>query len=135
MSRSGYSDDFGDNQLYLYRQAVERAIRGKRGQALLRALRDALDAMPVKRLITEEIVTAEGDCCALGCLALARGLDVSNVDPEDPHRVAKLFDIAPSLAREIVYENDEWYDDSEEARWERMRRWVDRNILEETATA
>ena len=36
------------------------------------------------------------------------------------------FGIAPALAREIVWENDEagWYDETPESRWKRMRAWV-----------
>lgn len=58
MSRSGYSDDDDDDggsRLNLWRGAVERAIKGKRGQAFLRELGAALDAMPDKRLTTGEL--------------------------------------------------------------------------------
>ncbi len=50
MSRSGYSDDC-DN-LQLWRQAVDRAISGKRGQAVLREMLASLEALPQKRLIS-----------------------------------------------------------------------------------
>ena len=49
MSRSGYSDDY--EGLGLYRQTVENALRGKRGQAFLRELLEALDALDEKKLI------------------------------------------------------------------------------------
>ena len=45
MSRSGYSDDDEDGRLAMWRGAVQSAIRGKRGQAALRELLTALDAM------------------------------------------------------------------------------------------
>jgi hypothetical protein len=132
MSRSGYTDDY-DNYWAMIRWlgAVKSAIRGKRGQKLLRDLRDALDAMPVKALIAEELVTERGEVCALGCLAQARRMDVSGVDPEDSDQVAKLFDISPALASEIAYENDEgFYDENPERRWEWMRKWVGSQITE-----
>lgn len=44
MSRSGYVDDY--EYLELYRASVERAIRGKRGQAFLRELAKVLDSVP-----------------------------------------------------------------------------------------
>jgi hypothetical protein len=47
MSRSGYSDDHSEWDLIRWRGAVASAIRGKRGQAFLRELLVALDAMPV----------------------------------------------------------------------------------------
>ena len=56
MSRSAYSDDLEDDVMNLWRGAVMSAIRGKRGQQLLRDLRDALDAMPEKRLIANHLV-------------------------------------------------------------------------------
>jgi len=110
MSRHGYHED-GDCDTWAsirWSGAVKSALRGKRGQALLRRLRKALDAMPDKRLIAEDIVTQDGSCCALGAIALAEGLDVEELDPEDAPSVARVFNVAESLAREIVYVNDEY---------------------------
>jgi len=54
VSRHGYADaeDVSDlaNQ-NLYRGTVTRAIAGRRGQALLLALREAMDAMTTKALV------------------------------------------------------------------------------------
>ena len=86
MSRSGYTDYC--EHLGLWRGAVERAIRGKRGQAFLREMASALDAMPVKELVAEEIVRDPEHVCAIGAVALARGMDVSMIDPEDNDTVA-----------------------------------------------
>ena len=121
MSRSGYSDDY--EYMELYRQAVRRAITGYRGQAFLRKLLAALDAMPVKRLIVNEIRNGAGDVCALG------SLDAS-VDEYDASSLAEHFGIARALAAEIVYENDEGVMvgrriETPEERWTRMRAWVE----------
>lgn len=130
MSRSGYSDDCDyDIRSIQYRSAVNRAMRGARGQHFLRKLRDALDAMPVKRLITNEISNKAGDVCALGSVDPA-----SAVDPEDCEAVAAHFGIARSMAAEIAYMNDEailWRrrDETREQRWERMRAWVNQQIV------
>jgi hypothetical protein len=127
MSRSGYSDDC-DN-LQLWRGAVDRALLGARGQQFLKKLRAALDAMPVKRLIAYEIANTSGDVCALGSVD-----PHCSVDPEDRDAVGQHFGIAPAMAAEIVYENDEglgrWSGDKEtpEARWVRMRAWVEKQI-------
>lgn len=132
MSRSNYSEDC--ENIGLWRGAVEQAIRGKRGQALLRDMLAALDALPSKRLITEDLVAPSGECCALGSLALAvRCVDVRGVEPTDQGMVAELFDIAPALAAEIAYENDEaglvgYIRETPEQRWVRMRAWAARNI-------
>lgn len=124
MSRSGYSDDCENVQLW--RGAVDRATFGSRGQAFMRRLRDALDAMPVKRLIVGELVDDNGEVCALGAVDPAK--DVDAYEPED---VAEHFGIARALACEIVYQNDEsdWHGgETPEQRWVRMRAWVEKQI-------
>lgn len=63
MSRSGYSDEIDDQWLsIMWRGRVTSAMRGKRGQAFLRDLVEALDAMPEKRLIAEYLVVEEAPC-------------------------------------------------------------------------
>jgi hypothetical protein len=135
MSRSGYVDtgDWEDDEigtLNLYRANVARSIRSKRGQAFLREMAAAMDAMPEKFLIADELVTAEGEVCAIGSVCKARGLDVSGTDPEEPDEVAKLVGISRILAAEIEYENDEggWHENDEQ-RWTRMRHWIDSNLI------
>lgn len=76
MSRSSYSDDFGEDfpgQLELYRANVERSMRGKAGQARLRELREALLALSVQELHDGIFAAGTADkpaVCALGAWAL-----------------------------------------------------------------
>ena len=137
MSRSGYSDDY--EYAVLWEQAVRRATTGYRGQHLLRKLRDALDAMPVKRLIADDITDDASDVCALGALD-------PSVDGYDAQSLAEHFNVARALAAEIVYQNDEahaarpWWEkfsdglhapeETPEERWTRMRAWVESQIVE-----
>ena len=107
MSRSGYSDDCDNWALIRWRGAVESAIRGKRGQATLRDLVDALDALPEQRLAADSLVTADGDYCALGAIGRARGMDMAPIDPEDRQAVARAFGVSGALAAEIMFLNDE----------------------------
>jgi hypothetical protein len=83
--------------------------------------------MPQKKLIVQEL-EKDGEVCAIGSLGRARGIDMSKIDPEDPEQVAGAFGIAPCLAQEVEYENDEWCDKTDEQRWTRMRAWVAQNI-------
>src|SRR4051812_11921666 len=99
MSRSGYSDDC--ENLGLWRGAVDRALHGARGQHFLRKLRDALDAMSEKRLIAGRISDGDG-VCALGAVD-----PVMTIDMEDRHAVGAHYGIAPAMAAEIAYMNDE----------------------------
>lgn len=128
MSRSGYSDCCDIWPLICWRGAVNSAIRGKRGQQFLEDLLAALDAMPEKKLIRDELV-ADGQFCTLGVVGQQRGIDMTDIDPEDRDRVAAAFDIAPAMAAEIVYMNDEYFDrDTPEQRWQEMRKWVAEQI-------
>lgn len=136
MSRSGYNDDVDDNwQHIMWRGRVASATRCARGQAFLRDLIAALDSMPAKRLVADHLVK-EGDVCAIGSVGLARGVDMSSLDPEDPDQVAGAFNIAEPLAREIVWANDEgaWGRETPEERWTRMRAWAERRIQDRRIT-
>jgi hypothetical protein len=131
MSRSGYSEDGDyDNPSYLlWPSIVKRTINGKHSQAFLREMLGALDAMPEKRLIAEELQDGDGAVCAIGSVGAKRGVDMSKLDPEDPDGIAKAFDIAPTLVREIEFQNDDDFRYSREAetpeqRWTRVREWV-----------
>jgi hypothetical protein len=131
MSRSGYTDDCDDDVLALgrWRAQVASAIRGKRGQAFLRELLDALDAMPVKRLIADDLIK-DGEVCALGSVGVKRGIDMTPLDPHDPQTLSGVFGIAHQLVSEIEYENDECCTrDTPERRWQRMHDWVSYQII------
>lgn len=140
MSRSGYSEDCDGWDLIRWRGAVKSAIRGKRGQAFLREALAALDALPEKRLIANDLITSDGDddlaghanVCLLGAVGLQRRLDMRNIDPEDREKVAGVFGIPYSLACEIVYENDEaaFHTETPEQRYARMRRWIELQLIE-----
>lgn len=125
MSRSGYSDDCEQWDLIRYRGAVASAIRGARGQAFLKEMLAALDALPEPKLIDGEL-EAHGAVCALGAVGKARGVDMTGIDPENTERVASIFGVAEALAREIMYENDDEYRiyETPERRFDRMRQWV-----------
>lgn len=173
MSRSGYSDDC-DDYLAMGRAIATRnkALGGKRGQAFLSELVTVLDAMPVKELVREALVdgydpylialeaTPKNNywgepelkpfcgVCALGAVGQARGLAMAHLDPDEPVMVAAAFGITETMAREVVYANDErgldrreelfgpWrsheryrdhflhFPETPAERWARMRKWV-----------
>lgn len=115
MSRSGYTDDMDDVLAHgRWRAQVSSATRGKRGQALLRELLTALDAMPDKLLYPGNFATADGEFCALGVLGAKRGTKMDDLGDEedcDPEQVGQRFGIAHAMAAEIMYLNDEFIDD------------------------
>lgn len=180
MSRSGYCED-GDDVLAMGRYVATRnkAMRGKRGQAFLKELLAVLDAMPVKELVKEELVEGydpylialeatphrywwnepylrpfDGSVCALGAVGQARGIAMTHLDPDEPGQVAAAFGITETMAREIVYANDEmscgrneelygpwhhsdrrygtrylYFPETPAERWTRMRKWVEDQII------
>lgn len=137
MSRSGYiepGDPEEEKLCNIYRGTVKKAIKGKRGQAILKELLAHLDAMPVKELIANDFAS-EGSYCSLGLVGEKRGLDLSGIDPEDDSdgvdKLASMFNIDPSLVREIMFINDEIFtrqDGPSTLRWITVRNWVSSQI-------
>lgn len=140
MSRSGFSDaddDYGDHAALDQGRWMawrNKAFNGPRGRAFLAELKDALEAMPEKRLIAEQLAR-DGEVCAIGAVGKARGMLMDEVDPEDYEAVAKLFNLPKTLVREVVYANDEAFyaydynNETPEHRWGRMHVWVTTNEL------
>lgn len=124
MSRHGYTDECEDPLAQgRWLASLRSAIRGRRGQAMLRELAAALDAMPTKELYAGAFQRPTGECCALGVLGQARGIDMSHLEPDpeddfgehpaDPALVAATFGIADVLAREVMFRNDDLVSDDE----------------------
>lgn len=146
MSRSGYCDDEYDWNTIRWRGAVASAIRGKRGQSFLLEMWKAMQNLPVKALIKGELedtldqsvshwgLVEVPAVCAIGAVGKARGVDMSNIDPDDHEAVAAAFGIPHSLACEIMYMNDEWRREDPEARFARMKKWIEENLLPVEAT-
>jgi len=130
MNRSGYDDGIDDTwQWIMYRGRVASALRGLRGQTLLREALVALDAMPDKRLVSGEFQEG-GSYCVLGAVGAARGIDMHDwkekLYDEDYTAVAAHFNIANVMLREVMWVNDDgnkWKED-EAARWVRVREWI-----------
>jgi hypothetical protein len=130
--RSGYSDDLDQRDLAMYRGRVASAMRGERGQMLLRDALAALDAMPVKRLVRDELQTPDGDVCLLGACGRLRGFDdLDMIDPDDHDVLAKRFNVSRCLIAEIEFVNDDdfgYRTETPEQRFERVRKWLVENI-------
>ncbi len=122
MSRSAYTEfddcDEHDNlRVGGWQANVRRALGGKRGQAFLWELYQALEAMPRRELITGALVNLEGSCCALGAVAVKRGYDIPEHWREVPEGMPEecdfmdglgyFFGIKDMLAQEIMYLNDD----------------------------
>ena len=55
-----------------------------------------------------------------------------------PDEIAPGFDIAPTLANEVVYVNDDWRDSNKtedrQSRWRHVRAWAVRNLITNEVT-
>lgn len=144
MGRHGYVDDCDQTWDWVrWRGAVASAIRGKRGQAFLKELLDSLDAMPVKRLIAKDLVTTEGEVCAIGSVVVNRGLNVAELPVSCYETIAEKLGINSKLVQEIEYindetnyyvENNEYFKMTPEKRFEHVREWVIENLRSQQAS-
>ena len=128
MGRHEYTEDGENWEIIRWRGMVASATRGQRGRRLLRELREALDAMPEKRLIKGALVTEDGECCALGSVLVARGEPSAHeIDSEGNNDfLAEKFDVAECLVQEIEWVNDESDALTPEDRWKDVSLWVDK---------
>ena len=125
MSRSGYIDDYDDQWGWIrWRGAVASAIKGARGQAFLREMLSAMDALSEHKLIANDL-ERDGAVCALGAVGKARGIAMAEINHEDAQSVASAFGMSHALAAEIEFMNDEIFDASDELRFARMRKWIE----------
>jgi hypothetical protein len=115
--------------------ALRSAIRGCRGQQLLRDLIAGLDALPKPELAAGALEDPETGCvCALGAVRLQRGAEAVPLrfDPTDEdvdwRELAEPFDISETLAEAVVSQND--YntvgndEQSRRIRWQSVRAWA-----------
>ena len=123
-SRSGYSNDADPWEHIRWRGAVASALRGERGQALLREMLAAMLALPERKLIANDMERG-GQVCSLGAVMRARGLD-TNI--KDCAIIAARLGIAEAMTREVMAVNDYKDGEAPEMRFERMLKWIEGKI-------
>jgi hypothetical protein len=142
MTRYCNSDDY-DYEPWMEGQAagaLKSAIRGRRGQQLLRDLIAGLDALPVPELAAGSLEDPETGCvCALGAVRLQRGADTVQLwfDPADPdvdwRNLAEPFNISETLAHAVVSQNEYVTEKNDEysrrSRWKSVRAWAVSHLL------
>lgn len=142
------SDDYDEefaNQGELWSANVQRHLKGAKGQAVLRELRDVLLALPEKKLINGRLADEQGCVCTVGALAAHRGVslqeladlvkpdprwgDIDSYDAEIRtldlgHRIGLKEVMSVTLAAR----NDDWrapMNETDEERYERVLKWVE----------
>ena len=139
---SRYSDFYNyptQSATNLWRANVNRSIFGRRGQQGLRELKEALESLSQKRLISNKVFDGS-DVDVIGALAIYEevksGTDYSDAAQFLPKTKTKLEDVAligqeyglPYIvAWELAYRNDETYANlSPENRYQEILSWVNR---------
>lgn len=147
-----YDEQF-PGQYQLWDNATRRSFSGKPGQTALKELRDALLALPEKRLIETRLADKHGNVCALGALAVrkrvAEGRSRAAVIAEIAEQIsdddwvdtweaeqqtlaeAEACGMKITMAVAVAAENDfgPKADETPEERYTRMLAWVERRIL------
>lgn len=127
MSRINYTDeeDFS-GQFALWQANCQRSMKGKVGQRELRVLRDALLALPDKRLIHGSLYEGS-EVCAVGAYIRHKGIDLEKFDNEYESDEAGIAAGMPALvAWAVVAQNDEMFDNcTPEERYVKMLAWVE----------
>lgn len=132
MSRISYNDEEDyPGQFGLWQANCIRSIQGKQGQEELRALRDALLALPEKRLIHGSLDDEDGGVCAIGAYAKHKGLDLKAFDAEsETDKVGVAAGMPPLVAWRVVEINDMELDRkvTPAQRYTEMLAWVERQL-------
>lgn len=157
MSRSGYSEDYEPSntadwlRCCAYNANTKRHLAGRRGQAFLWELYQALTDLPSRELVPDTMADEHGGVCALGAVAARRGTPFLPDDPPDEEDcgddwsfaegIAARLGIKDMMAREVMEANDEdrsievpgpaadrysrlYRAETDHERWARMRRWI-----------
>lgn len=146
MSRfdDGDEEDF-PNQQALYAQATKNALKGKRGQAALKELEEALLALPDKALIEGQLFSEEnGGVCAVGAMVVHRKMKEGMTRQEAIEWLSKRYGddyhstiecgkdtlgLLYCVASEFAYVNDEEACASTpEERYDIVLKWVREHI-------
>lgn len=143
----------GDGEEYpgeyaLFEANIDRALAGKRGQAILREMKAALEALPHKRLCQGRLAD-DGEVCVLGALCVKRLRDTGLTFEEAVEKAEReyaemdaqaLADTAGSrmklgfhLAWKTMYANDELGENyksktTPEKRFENVMNWINSNL-------
>lgn len=137
------------NEGELWQANLERHMKGAKGQAVLRELRDALLALPEKKLIRDRLADEQGHVCTVGALAAHRGKPLAELaelvkpDPkwgdydeweceERTMQLGREIGLKEVMAVTLAARNDDvWMspsNETDEQRYERVLAWVESKI-------
>lgn len=146
MSRVDYNewdDEWGHLHTGRWERNSRAVLASKRGQTALRDLREALIALPLKRLAADTFCEVDDkgnvEACVLGAFALHKGIDpqrLSGLNGVDANETADwatgALGLTFTLAWNLVDMNDEKYGSyTPEQRYEAFVLWLNKVIVSE----
>lgn len=126
IDEEGDAEEDFPGQAAFYHANTARSLQGKKGQASLRELEQALLALPEKRLVSGEFETPEGEVCAIGALKRFKGVEHVEHDPStDMDLVGEELGMPRLVAWMVVARNDHSFEDlNDDERYRAMLGWV-----------
>ena len=129
MRLSYLEDEEYPGQYALWRANCARSMRGRRGQASLRALKDALLALPAKRLIAHKMQDETGAVCAIGALSRQKGLLSDHDSDNTTVAVGERCGLPHLVSLQVVIQNDvELAQCTEKQRYVHMLKWIEEQL-------
>jgi hypothetical protein len=149
---SRFSDDYDEefnNQGALWWSNAERALNGRKGLATLRELRQVLEEMPEKAIISGRLANEQGQMCVVGALVVARRVskgekreavlaELARIIPEDEDcngsdesaTLGVSIGLSYMLAWRLAYMNDEdvYWKATPEERYRVIVKWIDARL-------
>ena len=153
MSRfDGDGDEEFPGQWWLWEGNLHRCFNGRAGQQRLREIREALLAMPRKRLIHGRLADEKGDVCAVGAIETHRRVQAGEDRRVVTEELAKLVTedtlywdsweteqntlavaarskIKTPMATELAFQNDVRGTETPEECYARVLGWVEKMIV------
>ena len=128
MSRFEPSDYEPDGPAITYEMweyNLNRSLNSGKGQALLRTLKESLEALPSKRLIQNRLAK-NGEVCAVGAFRAAQ--IARDYDIDMPTAIRKLEEIETAQIRKLDPSWDPGGDDWDDETWASTRVTVDQGV-------
>lgn len=143
MSRFWNDGEYDGNEEFrrgAWAENSRRAFASKKGLKMLRELRDALAALPERRLLGGQFANIwhedddsirVGDVCAIGALAKYKGFEFTShhgsedFDGFETAAIARSLGMSYVMGYDLAYRNDETYGSlGESERWWTMYGWL-----------
>lgn len=143
-----YEEEY-PNQALMWQWNLEQHLKGAKGQAVLRELREALLELPERRLIRGRLADEDGCVCVVGALAVHRGFDIQllaekikpdprwgDIDEYDSELATQALGhelgLKDVMAMALAAHNDDAWsapiNETLEQRFERVLAWVEKAL-------